>query len=476
MGQQPSADIDESNMSKKGSKDSDDRKQSKSGKSSSSATKSATSSSASSKQKPYQKAAAAKGAQDPVASTPATAADKLKIPAQVAHLPRIAPEDLLSVDMYHDVAKRKLPKMVYDYYRSGADDMITLQESVDAFRRIKLRPRMFVDVTPEKLQLSTTILGSKVDFPILVAPSAMHKMAHEDGESATVRAAASMNTLMTLSSLATSTLEEVAQAAPDSMRWFQLYITKDRELTRSLVSRAEKSGYRALVLTVDAPRLGNREPDKINKFHLPKGLNLALLNSELSKVDSKKGITNESALNDYFANNLDASLTWKDIAWLKSITTLPIVVKGILTEEDAILAVKHGVAGIIVSTHGARQVDTSITSIEALPEVMNAVRALNPQVEVYMDGGIRRGTDVLKALALGARAVFVARPVLWGLAVNGEAGVKHVLQILRRELELAMVLCGCPTLGDVKLPLLWNPPKRPFDIAKATEEELLSKL
>ena len=366
--------------------------------------------------------------------------------------------------------------------------MITLQESMDAFKRIKLRPRILVDVSPEKLNLSTTILGSKVDFPILVASSAMHKMANEEGEKATVRAAASMRTAFTLSSLSTTSVDEVALAAQqqqqlqeESLLWFQLYILKDRKFTSDLVRRVEKAGYKALVVTVDAPRLGNREPDKQNKFSLPSGLKLQILNAELNTVDEKKQslVTKESALNDYFASNLDASLTWKDIDWLKSITSLPIVLKGILTEEDARLAVQHGVAGIVVSTHGARQVDTSVTSIEALPEVVAAVKSLNPLVEVYMDGGVRRGTDVLKALALGARAVFVGRPILWGLAVNGEEGVRHVLQILKRELELAMVLCGCNCLGDVKPSLIWNPPKRPFEEVKQqplSEAELLSKL
>lgn len=426
--------------------------------------KSSSSSNSSNKSKPYQKT---------TTTTPSKAATSLEKPAPHApHLSRIAPEDLLSVEMYHEVAKRKLPKMVYDYYRSGADDQLTLQEAVEAFRRIKLRPRVFVDVSPEKLNFSTTVLGEKVDMPILVAPSAMHRMATDDGEKATVRAAAAMNTCMILSSLSTTSIEDVAQAAPNCLRWFQLYIVKNREFTKSLVKKAEKAGYKAIVVTVDAPKLGNREADKLNKFQLPKGLQLAILGDELKQVDVKDA--NESALNNYFAKNLDASLTWKDIDWLKSITTLPIVVKGVITEEDTILAIKAGVDGIVVSNHGARQVDTSVTTIEALPEVINAVRALKSNVEVYLDGGIRRGTDVLKALALGARAVFVARPVLWGLAVDGEKGVKHVLTILKKELELAMILCGTPTLADVKPSLIWNAPKRPFELP--TEGELLSKL
>nr|AVP27296.1 peroxisomal glycolate oxidase [Cyanophora paradoxa] len=365
-----------------------------------------------------------------------------------------APMDPVNVMEYQMVAKEKLPKMVYDYYASGADDQWTLQEARSAFERITFRPRVLVDVSVQ--DMSTTILGQKVAFPICVAPTAMQCMATGQGEKATSRAVASMNTLMTLSSWSTTPLEEVAKAAPHGARWFQLYVYKDRACTERLVRRAQAAGYKALCLTVDTPRLGRRENDVKNRFHLPDGLTMGnfldLVQAEMP-TDQK-----DSGLAAYVASLIDPTLNWKDVEWLKTITNLPIVVKGVLTAEDALMAVKHGCAGIVVSNHGARQLDYSPATIDVLEEVVNAVRGY--PIEVYLDGGVRRGTDALKALALGARAVFVGRPVVWGLAAGGEEGVRKVLTMLRDEFKLGLALLGCQSLKDINRSMVVTPADR----------------
>jgi isopentenyl diphosphate isomerase/L-lactate dehydrogenase-like FMN-dependent dehydrogenase len=289
-----------------------------------------------------------------------------------------------------------------------------------------------VDVS--HVELATTVLSTPVSMPILIAPTALHGLAHPEGECATVRAAGAAGTLMIVSSSSTRQLEEIAQSATGPL-WFQLYIWTFRQ-AEELVRRAEAAGYRALVLTVDLPEMGNRERDRRNELHLHNDIMRTAYELEADAV---------SILN---------TLTWDTIDWLRERTTLPILLKGILTAEDAVLAAEHGVAGVIVSNHGARQLDTAIPSIEALPEVVEAVAG---RCEVYVDGGIRRGTDVLKALALGARAVLLGRPILWGLAARGEEGVAHVLELLRAELALDMALAGCPTLASVTRSLIRLP-------------------
>jgi isopentenyl diphosphate isomerase/L-lactate dehydrogenase-like FMN-dependent dehydrogenase len=258
-------------------------------------------------------------------------------------------------------------------------------------------------------------------MPILIAPTAFHCLAHPDGECATTQAASRAGTVMVASSSSTRSLEDIARKASGPL-WFQLYVST-RKKTEELVHRAALAGYRAFVLTVDSPRWGRKEQAIRSGFHIPFKANFT------DEVDEE-----------------DVSLTWESLDWLRSLTSLPIILKGILTAEDAALAVQHGVDGIIVSNHGGRQLDSVSPGIEALPEVAEAVGGY---CELYLDGGIRRGTDVLKALALGARAVLVGRPVLWGLAVNGADGVYHVLELLRAELELAMVLAGQPRLSDI---------------------------
>ncbi|KAJ4754796.1 Peroxisomal (S)-2-hydroxy-acid oxidase [Rhynchospora pubera] len=348
--------------------------------------------------------------------------------------------EVTNVCEYEELAKQKLPKMVYDYYSAGAEDQWTLKENREAFSRILFRPRVLIDVT--KIDMTTTVLGFKISMPIMIAPSAMQKMAHPDGELATARAAASAGTIMTLSSWATSSVEEVNATGP-GIRFFQLYVYKDRNIVRHLVRRAEKAGFKAIALTVDTPRLGRREIDIKNRFTLPPHLTLKNFeNLDLGKMDK----ANDSGLAAYVASQVDQSLSWKDVQWLQTITSLPILCKGIMTAEDTQKAIECGAAGIIVSNHGARQLDYSPATITCLEEV---VKEANGRVPVFLDGGVRRGTDVFKALALGASGIFIGRPVLYGLAVDGEAGIKNVLKMLRNELEMTMALSGCTSLKDI---------------------------
>ncbi|KAH7442234.1 hypothetical protein KP509_03G078000 [Ceratopteris richardii] len=342
-----------------------------------------------------------------------------------------------NVSEYDALAKERLPKMIYDYYASGAEDQYTLKDNRRAFERIWFRPRILIDVT--QVDLTTSILGFKISMPIMVAPTAMQRMAHPEGELATARAVASAKTIMTLSSWATSSVEEVASVGP-GIRFFQLYVYKDRSVVAQLVRRAERAGFKAIALTVDTPRLGRREADIKNRFVLPPHLTLKNFEGlDLGKMDKAA----DSGLASYVAGQIDRSLSWK---WLQTITSLPILVKGVLTAEDTRLAIQSGAAGIIVSNHGARQLDYVSATIDALEEVVTAAQG---RVPVFLDGGVRRGTDVLKALALGASGVFIGRPVVFSLAVDGEAGVKKVLDMLREELELAMALAGCTSLKEI---------------------------
>jgi isopentenyl diphosphate isomerase/L-lactate dehydrogenase-like FMN-dependent dehydrogenase len=334
--------------------------------------------------------------------------------------------DPINVFEYEALAQTKMDPAHWDYINGGSDDEVTLRASRAALERIRLRPRVLVDVST--IDIRTNVLGLPISMPLMVAPMAMHCLAHPEGECATAQAAGKANTSMVASTTATRTLEEIAQAASGPL-WFQLYVYPSLQFAERLVRRAESAGYQAIVLTVDLPTLGNREKDKRNNVTIPPPPF-----TEANFVDVDK--TGQEWV----------SLTWESLYWLRSITTLPILLKGILTAEDALQAIEHGMDGIIVSNHGGRQLDTALASIEALPEVVEAVAG---RCEVYFDGGIRRGTDILKALALGARAVLVGRPVLWGLAFNGAEGAYHVLDILRKELEIAMILSGRPTLNSI---------------------------
>ncbi|HEX8035237.1 MAG TPA: alpha-hydroxy acid oxidase [Ktedonobacterales bacterium] len=327
---------------------------------------------------------------------------------------------------YERVAQARMEPGAWDYYAGGAGDELTLQENRAAFERIRLRPRVLVDVSA--IDMRTTVLGTPVAVPILVAPAALQRLAHAEGERAMARGAGEAGTLMIASTEASCTLEEIAAAATGPL-WQQLYLYRgQRHVAEELIARAEAAGYLALVVTVDLPRWG-RWFKRSSEFDVPPGVREVNLPEGMEMVAE--------------------SLTWKDIGWLRERTRLPLVLKGILTAEDARLAVEHGADGIVVSNHGGRILDGAVASIEALPEVAEAVRAAGGRCEVYMDGGVRRGTDVLKSLALGARAVLVGRPALWGLAAEGAEGVRNVLGLLRDELELAMALAGRPTLASI---------------------------
>ena len=354
-------------------------------------------------------------------------------------------ESLLNIDDYHRAACARLPKDVLDYYEGGALDEITLRENTAGWEQLKLYYHVLAGVG--RRDLSTTILGQSISLPIGIAPMAFQKLACAAGEMATANAAKSVGILFILSSFSNTAMESVLPQAA-SPRWFQLYIYKDRGITNELVRRAEAAGAEAIVVTVDAPGLGTRERDVRNSFRLPGDLALENL------VPLGKGIfpkVTGSGLAAYVRENFKSDLKFEDLDWLCECTRLPIVVKGVCRGDDARRAAEHGAKAVVVSNHGGRQLDTAPATCEVLSAVAAAVGAL---CEVYVDGGIRRGSDVLKAIALGARAVLIGRPILWGLCVGGEQGASNVLGILRRELDEAMLLCGCTKLGDINRSLL----------------------
>ena len=336
---------------------------------------------------------------------------------------------------FERLAEERLDPGAFGYYAGGSGDELALTGNVEAWRRLRLRPRVLVDVSA--VSTATTVLGLPVSMPLLVAPTAIQKLAHPDGEPGMARAAAAAGTVMCLSTLATATPAEVAAAAPSSPRWFQLYVFRDRGVTRSFVAQAVEHGYDAIVLTVDAPRLGRRERDFRTGFRVPAEITVP----SMAALGGWEGATPLELL-----GAIDPSLGWDDLQEVRGLSELPLVLKGIQTAEDAALACEHGVDAIVVSNHGGRQLDAVAPTAELLPEVVNAVAG---RMEVYVDGGIRRGSDVVKALALGARAVLAGRAPLWGLACDGEAGARRVLELLREEIELALALCGCTSADAV---------------------------
>jgi isopentenyl diphosphate isomerase/L-lactate dehydrogenase-like FMN-dependent dehydrogenase len=323
------------------------------------------------------------------------------------------------------------------YFAGGAADERTLADNEAAFARRQLLPRVMVDVSEVSTQ--TSVLGTELSMPVIVAPVALQRMAHADGEPGMARAAAAAGTLMCVSTLATATAREVAEAAPDAPRWFQLYVLRDRGVTHALVDEAVACGYRALVVTVDAPRAGRRERDLRTGFAVPPGIDMPGVTAAAGHSD---GLTPAE-----FFSLVDPSLTWKDLEALVDAVDLPVLVKGVHAAADARLAIQHGAAGVVVSNHGGRQLDGVPAGIDLLEDVVQEVAG---EIEVLVDGGVRRGSDVLKALALGARAVMVGRPLLWGLAWDGEAGARWVLETLRAELELDLMLLGTPTPAHVQ--------------------------
>ena len=352
------------------------------------------------------------------------------------------PTPRLNLADFETAAVRQLSQMVYDYYAGGAGDEVLLGTSRAAWNAIALRYRVLRDVSQRSL--ACAILGQELSWPMFVAPMAFQQMAHPDGELATARAAEATGTGMILSTLSTTSIEDVRAACTGPL-WFQLYIYRDREASRALVQRAQAAGCDALVLTVDSPMLGRRERDIRNGFHVPAGTPVPNLTGGPRDTLAAQGAT-ASSLATFVEQHWDASISWRDLEWLQSITTLPILVKGIVRGDDAVLALDAGAAGVIVSNHGGRQLDTAIPTARALPEVADAMAGRGT---LLVDGGIRRGTDVLKALAMGANGVLLGRPVLWGLAADGETGARQVLELLKDECHLALGLAGCRTPMDL---------------------------
>ena len=340
----------------------------------------------------------------------------------------------VNVDDFEEAARARLDPGAYGYMAGGAGDEQTLRGNAAAFEGWELRPRVLVDVGT--VSTTATVLETEVAFPLLVAPTAFQRLADREGELATARAAAAAGTIMTLSTLSSVSPGELATAASGAPQWFQLYWSTDRGFTKELVESAAEAGHSALVLTVDFPAAGRRERDARASFALPDDLPLPNLPVRLEREDFHAKL----------GSIVDATLTWRDLEWLRSCSPLPLVLKGILTAEDALLAAEHGAAAVIVSNHGGRQLDGVPPTLEALPEVVDAV---GERVEVLFDGGIRRGTDVLKALALGARAAMSGRAVLWGLAAEGEEGARQVLELLRTEIEVGLKLLGCASPAEV---------------------------
>ena len=344
-------------------------------------------------------------------------------------------EQLLNVWDYERAAEERLDPAAFAYIAGGANDEWTLRENRAAFARWVLRPRMLVDVS--EVTPATTVLGTDMALPVLVAPTAFQRMAHPEGETAMARGSAAAGAVMCLSTAATATIEEVAAAAPQGKRWFQLYWSRDRDVVRDMVERAEGQGYSAVIVTVDLPELGRRERDLRMGFEVPEDVPVPAFLA----LAGGAGVTP-----DQLTLLVDNSLTWRDLEWLRSVTSLPILVKGILTVEDAALACEAGVEGIVVSNHGGRQLDGVAASLDVLPEIVEMV---GDQAAVLLDSGVRRGTDVVKALALGAQAVLAGRAPLYGLAADGAAGVERVLRLLREEVQVALALCGCTSPAGV---------------------------
>uniref|UniRef100_G3MPZ0 (S)-2-hydroxy-acid oxidase n=1 Tax=Amblyomma maculatum TaxID=34609 RepID=G3MPZ0_AMBMU len=335
----------------------------------------------------------------------------------------------------HRLANEKLETAVRLYYDSGAGEEQTLRENREAFNRLRFRPKLLMDVS--RVNTETTLLGSAVSMPVGFAPSVMQQLAHPDGETGTAQAAEAAGTVMILSALSTVSLEEVRHSAPNCTLWLQTFLFKDRALTESLVKRAADAGFSAIVLTVDSPLFGHEMKPSKCRFSLPNNFRLSNLERSLPK-------TNATAFDLFVDDLISQSGVWSDIAWLRSVSGLPVVVKGVLTPEAAVNSLRSGAAAIIVSNHGGRQLDGTPASIEALPVILAAV---GESLEVYLDSGVRTGADVAKALALGTRAVFIGRPVLWGLAYNGKEGVSTVLHIIKNELERTLKLLGCSDIS-----------------------------
>ncbi len=345
-------------------------------------------------------------------------------------------DDLINVADFERAAEEKLDAGVAGYFFGGAGDELTLRENVSAWGHWRLRPRVLAGLSEWRAEAE--VLGGEVSMPVLVAPVAYQGLVDAEGEAAMARAAAAVGTIMCLSTLATMRPRPVAEAAPGGRRWFQLYCFRDEGVTRALIDEAVECDYEAIVVTVDAPRGGNRERDRRAGFKIPEEVGVPSVEAALG---SDRAVTIEET----FAL-MEPALTMADLEDLASDCKVPVLVKGVLTAEDSAHAIEHGAAGVVVSNHGGRQLDRCLATADALPEVVDAVEGRGV---VLVDGGIRRGVDIAIALALGADAVLVGRPALWGLAVGGEDGARQVLELLREELELTLALCGCASPGEL---------------------------
>jgi 4-hydroxymandelate oxidase len=332
---------------------------------------------------------------------------------------------------FEAAAKERLPREEYDYIAGGATDELSVERNRRAFESWALRPRVLRNVS--RLDLSTTVLGTKIALPVLIAPCGGHKKAHPDGEFATYRAAASRGTVLTVSANSSSSFEDLGRAAEGSL-WVQLYPFRDKEMTRDWLKRAQQSGYKAVCVTLDSQWPPKRERNIRNNYKRIRGVNYPPAAAGAPRPAARAG------------EGSDPAATWDDLKWIKAATDLPVVAKGIMTAEDVEECVAAGVDGVIVSNHGGRHLDNTLATIEVLPE---AVAAAKGRIEIFLDGGIRRGADIVKAIALGAKAVFIGRPLFWGLAVDGERGVARVLDILREETEITMAKCGRPDIASI---------------------------
>lgn len=360
--------------------------------------------------------------------------------------------ELLNLAEFEQAALGRLPGGVRDYYRGGAEDELCLAANRAAWARWQIHYRVLRDVAER--DLSTTVLGRRLQWPVLIAPTACQRMAHDEGELATARAASALGTAMVLSTLASQPMEQVARATRSGL-WFQLYVYRDRGITAELIARAEAAGCEALVVTVDAPVGGRRERDIRNAFAYPPGMVM----SNLLPDGGQRAAPDLAQMGfiEYVSRMFDAALEWRDVEWIAARTKLPLLLKGIVRADDAGRAAEHGARGVVVSNHGGRQLDAAPATADVLESIAEEAR-IRRGIEVFVDGGVRRGSDVVKALALGANAVLVGRPILWGLAVGGEAGVRRVLDLLRQEFSVALALSGARSVQEVDRSLVVRAP------------------
>lgn len=356
-------------------------------------------------------------------------------------------QPLVNLADYEEAARALVDPAAWAYLAGGAGDEITLRHNRSAFDDLRLLPRVLVDVGT--VDTAIDLLGQSLASPIVLAPTAFHRLFHPSGEVATARGAAAAATPLVVSSFATATVEEIARAS-DAVLWFQLYVHRDRAVTRDLIERAQRAGCRALVITVDTPVAPIRDRELRARFALPPGLTIANLQPSCERAAIRPGADHHSSS---YVPLLDPTLTWDTVDWIRSLSTVPVILKGVLAAADAVLAAQRGIDALVVSNHGARNLDTAPATIQALPRVAEAVAGSMP---ILVDGGIRRGTDIVKALALGATAVLIGRPCLHGLAVAGAEGVADVLRLLQHELRTALMLCGIRRACEVGAEALWR--------------------